>query len=478
MISPQGGFMPKQLRAKFIIPTAALLACIAAIFFFLYLYPADMRYDFKQLAQGNHELIFLSMYPIDNYEAADFERRYAMETLITSHDIPNLFTLKNYLKKADESGRVSLVYLGILPEQVDSEKLAALLLEYPNIEFQILMPYASMDYWLSLSDTQCDRLLQTYRDFIPPLLGHENISLYSYVGSEWLLCNPANYKDSFLVTREISKFLMLHADPKLDYLITPNTQPSPTASVDALAALIAGNRNTPTAYPDLSAWNIVFFGDSVIGNYTDSTSVPAVTDALTGAVVYNMGYGGTCMAKAADNDKSSLFDIVTAFTEGNSALLPSGSQCHRGMEQYFTDSPWGNHCFVINYGLNDYFMGLPISSDDPYDIYTFKGAARASIQALREAYPDAQILLNTPNFTVLFENGTEPHSSHVLADYVNALKEVATELNVDLLDNYNELGIHEENEEMYLSDGCHPNERGRFLIGQRIAWKLGEKLLK
>lgn len=464
--------MLKQSSYKILITGAILLLFTTVELFFLRPLPEAMQEDYRKLSEGEYQLVFLSMYPIDNYTEEGFASRYGHAPLLTSYEIPNLSTLKDYLKEVNAAGTVSTVYLGVRPEALDGSRLAELLLSYPHISFQVILPHPSMDYWLSLSEKKCDRLLQAYRDFLPPLVNHENIFLYNFTNAQWLIANPDNYENEFLTTPEISDFIMFHTNRDLPYCISHADPGSVTAYIDALAGLIAHHRTNATVYPDLSDWNIVFFGDSVIGNYTGSVSIPGVTAALTGARVYNMGYGGTCMTKTPE-EKPAMTDVATAFVQQKPDLLPVESQAYLGMKEYCDNPPAGQLCIVINYGLNDYFSGRSMESDDPYDIYTFKGATRTCVKMLQDAYPDAHILLNTPNFTDYFDNGTEPHEGYVMVDYVNALKELAKELNIALLDNYNELGITAGNIRTYSDDGCHPNEVGRFLIGQRIAMKLG-----
>lgn len=467
--------MLKQSPFK-IIGICILLVFTLAVSIWLFLYrpfSGELRADYQNLESGNYELVFLSMYPIDNYTEEAFATRYGMSPLLTSYEIPNFSILKKYVEKINDAGTASIVYLGVRPEKLDAAQLAELLLTYPHITFEVLLPYPSMDYWLSLSEQKCNNLLEAYREFIPPMLNHGNVFLYCFSNWEWLISNKDNYEDYFLTTPEISEYIMFHMGDRYIYYISDGETPA-TASIDSLAALIAQNRDTPIEYPDLSDWNIVFFGDSVIGNYTDNTCISHVVGTLTGAGVYNMGYGGTRMTTDPEGPLS-MPEILNAFLSQNPGLLPEDCQARIGMTEYYKDAPTGQLCFVINYGLNDYFSGLPMYSDDPYDVYTFMGATRASVKALREAHPDAYILLNTPNFTSYFEYGTEPHyESYTIVDYVNALKELATELDISLLDNYNELGWNAENLSIYSDDGCHPNEVGRFLIGQRIAQKLGD----
>jgi lysophospholipase L1-like esterase len=89
---------------------------------------------------------------------------------------------------------------------------------------------------------------------------------------------------------------------------------------------------------------------------------------------------------------------------------------------------------------------------------------------LTEAYPDCRIILTTPTFCSYYEDGSEMQSEQggKLADYVNAVIQTASELGVECMDNYSKLGIEASNYTDYLSDGCHPNEAGRYLIGIKI----------
>jgi len=472
--------MMKTLRSKIFLLLAILflLGLLALVLFFGVIFPKDMRRDFKRLYSEDYDTVVLSMYPMNNCPEERYTYWRGMDAVVTEHEIPNLFTLKCYLKMLGHKGTVSTVYLGVLPHELDASELAPLLLAHSGTKFEVILPHPQLDYWLSLSTEECDSLLQTYRDFIPPLLNHFTISPYFFGGTEWLVCNPANYEDTFATSPQATETLMLHSDVDHEFVITSATKPSPTAPIDALADLIANYRAQPVEYPDLSDWNIVFLGDSVIGNYTNTTSIPEVVGGLTNANIYNLGLGGGSASKYPEREDYSLSDIVDALITQSPEALPEDKQVYTGMTELLEDNPDGTYCFVINYGLNDYFAGAPIASDDPYDRYTFSGGYRQAIQTLREAYPDACILLNTPNYTVNFNYGMDYRfdQQSTIVDYVNTLQALATELNVGLLDNYNELGITKENFPTYLSDGCHPNETGRFLIGKRIALTLGEMI--
>lgn len=457
----------KVLRTVMIL----FLVVVAVVLCFRLTIPKTCREDYKRIASENYDTVFLSMFPINNYEEGDFKHYRNQTTLKTSYCIPNFRTLQSYLKRIAESGNtVTTIYLGVEPNSISAVKLHSLLQKYVSVQFQVILPYASMDYWTALSDEQYREYLKCYRELTDTLLLENHISVYHF-SYEWLICNPGNYSDTFLINKDISRTLMLNCDRDHKYLVTPE-------NVDAVfgefAQLVEQKRKNVTVYPDLSDYKIVFFGDSIIGNYTDSASISGVVNGLTKAAVYNCGYGGNSASMSADAIIT-LPGIVDAFINKDTSPIPKDTQVYKGVTEYLQDDFVAKDvCFVINYGLNDYFSGAPVSTEDSYDITSYSGALRTAITALQNAYPEAQILLMTPSFTSYFNNGTEKKSDvgGELKDYIQAAIDVAVDCNVDIQDNYTDLNINADNYGAYLVDGCHPNEGTRFTIGNNIALSL------
>lgn len=452
---------------------AALLVLIGALgvsLVFLWIFPRDFRADFDRFSSEAFDSAFLSMYPIDTYEEEEFAVRYGGNTIIAQHQIRNEFTLKCYLWKIERTKQnVNNIFLGIQPEKIAPEELTLLLQTYPQYHFQVTLPHPSLEYWTQLSEKKCDSKLQAYRDCITVLLEQPNVSAYFFGSSEWMIANPDNYENDSLVNAGVARSLVHLCNEELIYYLNAFNG---TAPVDELAELINRERNTPAEYINLSGKQIIFFGDSVIGNFTNTTSIPNVTGALTKADCFNLGYGGTPAAPGEEGGMG-LVSIVNAFLEKDATILPAESQASIGLNEYLAKGETFKqpYCFVINYGLNDYYTGAPISSADPYDPLTYTGAFRVAVRALQEAYPESRILVITPNFTSYYNNGMDATSAHghILEDYVNALIALSAELDIELLDNFHELDIHADNHWELLSDGCHPNETGRFLMGKRIA---------
>lgn len=457
----------KPPRAVPIVLSLCLFAVIAALFI-LYR-PAQQREDYKRISSENFDTVFLSMYPIETYDEADYAYYRAMTLFKASYEIPDYRTLCDYMKKIARSGNtVTTAYLGICPDKISSAQLSRLLELYPGVTFEVVLAYPSGSYWCSLSAEEYQTLINSYTEFLATLPMGSNRNFYLPGCQEWLIANPDNYESDLEVNTSVARTLMLRTDIGSDTLLT-----SENASVfsEKLAQLTDSLRTGPVSYPDLSDYCVIFFGDSVIANYTDSTSVPGVVHGLTKATVYNCGYGGNSAAMSADAPVS-LPGIAESFCKGDLSALPEDTQAYQGLTSYLSNPPEGKKlCFVISYGLNDYFSGYPIAGEDSYDIFTYSGALRTALTTLQNAYPDAEIILCTPTYANIFDGGREPHgeAGSVLEDYVAAALSVAEEFGVTPLDNYYSLNITAENQGQYLLDQVHPNEAGRYLIGYRLA---------
>lgn len=425
--------------------------------------------DYLRLSSTEYDTAFLSMYPIDTYREEDYAYYRGMTLFKGAFCIPSVSVLKDYMQRIADSGNtVTTYYLGIRPELTDPRELQKLLRQYPGVTFEIILPYLSAGYWQGLSQEDYEKLLASYRAFLLAIPKISEANFYFFGHQEWLIANPANYLEDGQLSEDIARTVMTYSDRDHGSLVTKKNAAS---IADALAGLTASLRTDPPAYADLSGYCVVFFGDSVIGNFTDSTSIPGVVAGLTGAETYNCGYGGNSAALGPESTIS-LPGIVDAFFLGDLALLPDGTQVYDGTAAYLENAPSGKElCFVINYGLNDYFDGFPIESEDPYDITTYCGAVRSAVSTIRENAPSARIILCTPNFTSAFDNGTEPHGEQgtVLFDYVTAILDLSGELQTDVLDSYHELGITPKNESQHLADRIHPNTACRFRIGALLS---------
>lgn len=449
-----------------------------------------MNADLDRLSTETYESVLLSMHSAEPFSEEDFAFFRGLDTVVASHTLMNTGELSEYLDCILRSGNsISHVFLCLDPGLLWINALGKMdcwqysltsgLYSYidanPGISFEILLPYPCINFWTRFQQENLDALLDTYRTFISELSAYPNAKTFFPGAEEWLMINPGNYDLSLfdanmIVTRKL--FLYTFCDG--NYLITPQNQES---FLNALLFTVERERDTPTHWPDLSDWCIVFLGDSVLGNFTGSISGPGYVSGLSGALSCNLAVGGTTGVFRAENgsDFPNIVDRIlaenTAVKNGKSMFVPDGSSVE--------DLSYKKLCFVINYGFNDYFTGAPVEDPvNPGNTASYKGSLQTGISRLQAAFPDAHIIIMSPTHTALFNGGTDINSEtgSELPAYVEAARELAAEMDLSFLDHYNHFVVTEETMDYYLSDGTHPNERGHLAIARSLIYFIEENM--
>lgn len=423
----------------------------------------DKRRDFIRIDSEQYDTVLLSMYPITTYPQ-DFFYKYLLKTpLFTDYTIPDFKTFHEYVQRICSSNNtVGTIYFCFLPDKIAASELNRLIGQYPAITFELIMAYPDSSYWTALSDAEYQRILDAYCAVLSTTELPANANLYCFSACDFLISNPSLYRDHFLVSEDAAFFLVSNSTRNSSYLVTQDNTESYTENLRHVTAAL---RSTPPDYPDLSDKTIFFLGDSVLGNFKGDLSIPGMLSGLTGATVYNIGYGGAS-ASLCESTTSSLSDMLNALYNKDASFFPEHLQAHTDVLTYQTEEiSNSNIYYILNYGLNDYFYSCPINFADPYDITTYSGAIRSSILEIRKHSPGAEIVLCTPTYTSLIPNPPNPLA---FEEYVDTILRLADEMNVKVADTYHLSGITQENHAQYLSDGVHPNEAGRFLIGKCI----------
>lgn len=431
----------------------------------------NRKNDFHRLEVEEYDTVFFSMYPTDYYEAEDYTLFRAMDIVRTDYVIPNGKMLQRYVKKMSASkNTVTTVYLGIRPERVSADEVSEMIQEYPEVCFEITLAHPAIEFWLEKSEKETEKVLEKYKSLAQTLLSLPNANVYLFGGQEWLICNSANYEDVFLTNPQVSRMIMACTDIGHAYLLgAENLEQQFTE----MASLISAYRENPIRYPDGSDLDIVFLGDSIMGNYTDSLSIPQVVGALTEARVYNCGIGGRSAALGKEDDLS-LPMIVEGISSGNISGFPKDRQVYLGSKEFLERTDTNRKLmFVIHYGFNDYFNGYPVKTADAMDEYSYCGAMRMAVKDLKTVYPEADILLVVPGFTTYFECGEQiMEQGSTMEEYREAIRNLANELEVECLDLTEKMPTDIENWSLYLADGVHFNERGRYMVGQLIGLQI------
>jgi len=329
-------------------------------------------------------------------------------------------------------------------------ELTALAKEYPSVTFEVLLSCPSMEYLQSEKASTVSGLFQWYEhagNLLSQYNDVPNIHVFMPGSEEWLICNGSNYTEGCRLNTDITSRVISHVFCDYNYIVTPANLPE---KMGALRELMTRYQDFETI--DLSEYTYVFFGDSVIGNYTDTTSIPKVVEYLTGANTINYGYGGLSAAQSEDGiGLADMIDKFLAEYKADTAVKDSDKLV------FFT-------CF----GINDYASGRTLKSDMLADKKAFKGALEYAVLMLKNAYPSCEVILMTPNYISLNNHGTNAEYGVVYEDFVNEVLGLSKELDLKCIDVYHDLGIKKENVEIYLDDECHPNEYGRLAFGKLI----------
>jgi lysophospholipase L1-like esterase len=244
-------------------------------------------------------------------------------------------------------------------------------------------------------------------------------------------------------------------------------------------------------------YEILMFGDSIFGEIRDHTSIPEVLSTLTKETVFNAGIGGSLASyknvefrSDAPQDALSLVELVKAIAYEDFAIVDSEFARNTEVFPYFEEVLKGlknidhktTSVIYIEHGVNDYMTGIPLENEKDYmDPYTYKGALRTAITLLKELSPKAQIILCTPTYMVIYDEfGTYQTCEEMdfgggtLPEYVEAMKEVAKEFQLQVLDNYYELGVRERTVSLYTVDGLHLSSWAREKMAQNMYQQLKE----
>lgn len=251
-----------------------------------------------------------------------------------------------------------------------------------------------------------------------------------------------------------------------------------------------GGQEVTDAIPERHAVNklqIVFLGDSILDGYRNETGIAHLTGEYCDADVYNLAMGGTTAALPTSEKAEyeewtsrSLQGVVHAIC-GN--VDPSIMDGHIAREIFdicdFSETDY----FVLEYGMNDFLSSMPLNNEESvYDPYSYVGALRIAVKNLREYYPDAQIVLCSPNYahfwasdgTYLGDGNMSSNGIANLVEYHRVCGNVSADLNTLFLNAYDGIGLDAYTADEYLEDGVHLSAKGR----EEYAKKLSQIILE
>lgn len=432
------------------------------------------------LSDSDYTSVFLSMYNTSPFPAEAFSVNRGVPTLKPDYCFRNVKDLNAALQTVFCSGNhMTNVFLGLDPfsftQSVSNPPDFDALLENgllnlidanPEVSFDVLFSFPSMDFWRTLPESSLRQALDLYAKLVDILDAKENISMYYVGGEDWLICNPSNYNDFFTPNSQVAEKIFLYTFCDGVFRITRDN--APQILQNALHT-ISAEASAPAEYPDLSRYDIILMGDSILANDTGSLSIPDIIATFSGASVFNCSQGGASAAKTSA-EIVCFPEIVEDFLSGQPKS--PDTVYGQGILKYVSSNHAGQKtCFIIHFGVNDYFNGTPIKDGESgEDIPTYIGAMRSAVTALKKSYPNAMYIIMGPGRITAFHDGTDlVNGKDRLIDYYAAVSALADELDVDYIDLYTDFPDgDDEIADVLLRDGVHYNEHGRFRLSRKI----------
>lgn len=274
---------------------------------------------------------------------------------------------------------------------------------------------------------------------------------------------------------QIEKKKNVRSNPEEEIVVNPEDLKEPEIVPEEEEEIAFGEREG-------GRLQIVFLGDSILDGYRGAAGIDSLTGANCNAQVYNLAMGGTTAALSTYEKSEyerwssrSLQGVVHAVCGNIDAGILDG---YKAGEVFATCDFNETDYFVIEYGMNDFLSGIPLNNEeDFYDEYTYVGALRIAVQKLRDKYPNAEIVLCSPNYAQFFaddgtfigDGNTVNNGGGTLAEYYRVCGNVAADMNTLFLNAYEEIGLDAYTADEYLEDGIHLSEKGRKKYAEKLS---------
>lgn len=241
----------------------------------------------------------------------------------------------------------------------------------------------------------------------------------------------------------------------------------------------------PTAFVKSNyGQTVVCFGDSITDFEKDGTSLTGFIEAITGATVQNVGFGGCRMSPHTSDDYEpySMCELVDAVASGDFTPQESGYYAGGKRVNTLKGIDFSDVDIVsIEYGTNDFTGDVKLDNDTGTpDKTTFGGSLRYSIETLLTAYPNLRIVLVAPtwrywmNADDTFKDDSDTHTNskgNKLHDFVDKVIEIGNDYHIPVVNPYDNMGISKLNRDQWFrpGDGTHPSTAGQKMLAKQIS---------
>ena len=254
------------------------------------------------------------------------------------------------------------------------------------------------------------------------------------------------------------------------------------ADVNIPKVQVSNNRDDAT-HED-GKMNMVFLGDSMLDNFRDSTGIAYLVGTAFDANIYNLGVGG--MAASCSRTTTAFGDSeFTDFCGITIAKIIAGKidvnvlpDCTAKtiLTQHMDEIRAADVIFV-EYGINDFLSGREQNNPDDHNDYrTYQGALISIFNSLKEACPNAKIVMCAPSYVEFYrDNGEYIGNSYTLnnglgteEDFGRKAEYVTGKFENTWFYPLADQGIDLDNSYETMLDDVHLNERGRAIYSENL----------
>lgn len=333
--------------------------------------------------------------------------------------------------------------------------LSSIIAANPLVEFRFILPSYYVYHYIDYDENDYLSMRSSYEILLRNLEQYSNLNFNYFGYQEYLYSNASLYENNSYsaYVSDVADTLLLETLADDDHIMNADTV---LAYLDIFIDEIKIYPYNSEQDYSISSTNIVILGDSIFGNYTDNTSIQRIVSYYSGANTVCMAVGGAHAAYLENRPEYSLNYQLNIDTI-NQKLSENGSLEDKTV-------------FIIEFGINDYISGIPIDNPtDLYDITTYSGSLRSSVETIRESWPQCDIIFLIPGQLLYNEYGTVENSvGYNLDKYRKAAVSIADEYSCSYINLCN-LEITQENCQQYIyGDLIHYNGRGRYIIAKYL----------
>ena len=435
------------------------------------------------------QAVYLTTDIEDGFKMEDFRRYRGIDMYTTATPLTNLLEIEAVLDGLDKNA-LQNVFLHIeplslkeqeFPLEEQLQQVGKLMQEHPEITFEVLLDYPYIYSYGQELEEYCRRVEAIGEQ----VNARVNGILYYPGAEEWLVCNEGNYIADNRLNEKMALKLLLYNFCDGVYRVDQNGLKEKLSQLKLCVEKyqtqdIRREENTEQYY--------IFLGDSIFAYEPNSTCLPETFLSLANVPGANCSEGGVAAA-SWNTDILCLQEIlgsVFAQLQEEEITLDTRFQntetLKEGLAKLHQDKVEDRlrnrtACFVLQFGFNDYFCGVPVGELGTYDSHTFLGALESAVRDLlefadsTEVFCDVEIILMVPGYCYKFEQGTlaQGERGGILEEYRNAVEQVARAYELKCVPLLELKEINAQNSQLYLTDEIHPGPQARFEMAAKFA---------